>query len=416
MYTAPQAKLARSGSCLFTSQGLRLLAAEVTQLVLRRKQLIPPRTDGDVMKRRRTAKSGKKSETKRPKKKAGPARLEMPCAPSMLRRVFVLGAGFSFPAGLPLARQLLEQVYKNLSVPKRDQLRDALSYFQPMDWGDGGSVAVTSALSTVVVEDFMSLLGIGRSYATHFPGDHWSASQIQELEKSLIRELALLFARLEREIVTQRSEYIRRFVSRLSPLDTIITFNWDTLVESSIRRAALNVAYLRCRNANDRLVLKLHGSVDWFHTDEVRVEFRPRCERIDRHLLQVPSQLPGETSITAPEANPQILPPTFFKNLDQATDFAVIWQAAATSIALADEVHLIGYRLPPEDLFARVLLRRSIRTNAERRQGILPSISAVNLSQSDIDGLRRQIAPEIIGKPMSVVDAPWCRFANTKDN
>ena len=56
-----------------------------------------------------------------------------------------------------------------------------------------------------------------------------------------------------------------RFVSSLEPNATVVSFNWDVLLELSILKARKSFQYLpTTTSGSDTLILKPHGSINWF--------------------------------------------------------------------------------------------------------------------------------------------------------
>lgn len=188
-------------------------------------------------------------------------------------RIFVLGAGFSRPAGLPLATELYTAVRERiLSRHGRDTkfTRDVNNYISYCE--DCGFTGQTD--ENLDLERFMSYLDI-EHYLGFRGKDTWS----QEGNES-----QLMIRKSIGEVIHDRTpspdrlpDFYYRFAESLSPHDTVLTLNYDLLLES-----ALSIVGKPFRRYPDRfksvdqyggtidsdveelVLLKLHGSIDWF--------------------------------------------------------------------------------------------------------------------------------------------------------
>lgn len=198
-----------------------------------------------------------------------------------MARLFIVGAGFSRHAGLPLGSELFDEVltaarhtnvrgnnlYDNILKPDIDR-------FLHFNQRTGGACL---AEQDVDAEEFISFLDL-----EHFLGLKGSdvygeeGDRSQQLVKNLIAKI--LFMRQERMTADQWAPYTD-FASRLRPLDVIITFNYDTILETSIEGAQIpyrlvpsrfdevHTGYATVKTPETEVVvLKMHGSIDWFDT------------------------------------------------------------------------------------------------------------------------------------------------------
>ncbi len=165
---------------------------------------------------------------------------------------------------------------------------------------------------------------------------------------------------------------------------TVITFNYDTLVEAAFaslreelcfpRSAAghlclstLNLPMLSARQGNAVLggedpatfeFLKLHGSLNWMYSGDRggygdalydTREIGTWGTRLRRSFESVRLEAPG--------LEVALLPPTPTKNGMMTNGMLRhLWVRAADAIASADRVVVIGYSLPPSDRIVRSML------------------------------------------------------------
>lgn len=194
-------------------------------------------------------------------------------------RVFVLGAGFSRAAGLPLAPELWREVQRRARglTGRAEQFRDDLeTYIQYRKDCDG----VTLTLDEIDFEEFLAFLDV-EHYLGLRGSDTWSVdgNEAQVVVKTLIGEI-LAEAMPSSDAVPP---LYRRFAAGLHPNDYILTFNYDVLLERALESVgkAFRLFPKRFKNVgpggaevdtsrDEVVILKLHGSIDWFDRTQYR--------------------------------------------------------------------------------------------------------------------------------------------------
>ena len=204
--------------------------------------------------------------------------------------VYVLGAGFSAPAGLPLGTALWREIYGRAMIMAADRsqraskFRDDLQAFIEFKQQCHG---IRLQPEEVIFEEFLGFLDI-----EHFLGlrgsETWSeaGNESQVIVKTLIGQV--LSESLPRQVPTLYLEFARK----LKPRDIILTFNYDTLLESAREAVGTPFRLVHERYAHvypsgsgtldtskdEVIFLKLHGSIDWFD----RKPYRLRVEDAQR--------------------------------------------------------------------------------------------------------------------------------------
>ncbi len=189
-------------------------------------------------------------------------------------RVFVLGAGFSHQAGLPLGNELFVRIiqeskkgvlYEN--ILKAD-IEDYIDYIK----ATSGKQIIESEID---LEKFASFLDI--QHLLYLRGsDTWSSEGNRS--QIVIRNLIglILNNKIENMNDSEMSLY-NKFASKLDTKDFVITFNYDTILEKALeainkpyrlfpqRFSAIHSTWGEVDTTHEEVViLKLHGSIDWF--------------------------------------------------------------------------------------------------------------------------------------------------------
>jgi hypothetical protein len=167
----------------------------------------------------------------------------------------------------------------------------------------------------------------------------------------------------------QREQWdpFRSWESELGPTDTIITFNYDrvleTLAEAHNRRAQQlrfpmsQLKTIRPGRVEEDMrdsvgccpVMKLHGSVDW------------RLVSKDPAAIEIMDGKPTFAIDCKPEDLAIATPGPSKKDLTVA--FADLWRQARKALSEASVIVFVGFRFPPTDSDARRELLGAIREN-----------------------------------------------------
>lgn len=300
-----------------------------------------------------------------------------------------MGAGFSRYAGLPLGSEIFQEVvaeakegvlYKNVLKPDLDRFRLLKKVSQGIEIEEG-SVDAEEFIAFLDVEHFLRLKG----------SDVYSeeADRSQQLVKNLIAKI--LLARQSAIRPAQWGPYLD-FTCRLQPGDFVLTFNYDTVLETALERVGkpyrldpdrfdevLPGGGIKTSEETDVVVLKLHGSIDWFDIDpwERQREYFSRFPRPirDRHpVFGDPNSFNPKSIVVEPyfedcqlrrirriqnlegylakaslviEA-PLILAPSYQKLLS-SSPLKELWWGMAEAGSLMETVAVVGFSLPVQD-------------------------------------------------------------------
>jgi hypothetical protein len=203
-----------------------------------------------------------------------------------LDTVFILGAGFSRDAGMPLQREILSSVRSlDLLVPPRDvQAKYIEAYALVQEFMNH----FFELVSEPTLEDVFTFLDDSIARRQHCLGFKWK--DLAEVHSSLVQLIAVCFLDRQARIpAPERASYERVAAGMLGqlcdcPRSVVLSLNWDCVAERSLSAvvdSGRGIA-VRCCPAATPLdkadereawsldngpglsVLKLHGSIDWF--------------------------------------------------------------------------------------------------------------------------------------------------------
>ncbi len=323
------------------------------------------------------------------------------------KTVFILGAGFSIPAGAPSQYRLIQKMI---------ELRDR-PQFKPIvdDWVTQLESFLSNELCIskdrffeVALEDIFTPIDRCILDGISFRGIE--NAQLPGLRNNFY---SLIVLALRHSLRNGRRDYINNFSNYLVDIAksrignekidqvSVITTNWDIALDNSLQNVIKKIpkvqnapfagvvdycCHISSLKEKDELIkpglyalgkggfnmklLKLHGSMNWLQC--------PKCQRLyvkfyannpggflahnqfcrhcrnnfntenDRHIKLVPN----------------MIMPTFLKDLNNF-QVKLIWQNAGIELSEASIVIFIGYSLPYADFELRQLLSRMIRSDAK---------------------------------------------------
>lgn len=314
-------------------------------------------------------------------------------------RIFVLGAGFSRPAGLPLASELWEEVMARARQLDwaAEELEYELKEFERYRGSRGDDLSVP-----VDFEDFLSFLDF--EHALGLKGSKSFSDEGNRLQLTLKWLIAQVIVERTPEPSDLPDCYVQ-FAEALQPTDYVLTFNYDTVLEDSLDRIGkpyrlftdryeeIDGFYATTDNSVEEVVvIKLHGSVDWFdkarydeqvesrrasgldpvESPPVSIVFNPSSPVSTVPLLEGPQfdddpltsahrVVSGLEWIYGRQPNllvsPLMLAPSYAKVLYAARLKYFFWGLGRTG-GYNMGIVVVGYSLPRHDDYARLILLR----------------------------------------------------------
>jgi|GEM_PF-3697684 len=315
-----------------------------------------------------------------------------------IKRVFILGAGFSAPLGMPLTPDLLKLTHnvaktknrsKNRPYGQADWLLGYLKFYYPTKEFTHDMIENKKSPLDFDIEQFLSLASATSAYGEDWSdGDDqfisfckaWIAEAIFNEQQKSLRDILL-----SGQIPPQYSLFVDCLKSSM-----VITFNWDTILEhmmqlrscpyvcginpwqslaymESVDDTWKSLAYLESVDKNDSgykvPILKLHGSIDWTSaSSSARVAQDWECltpdEQDDNKIFRVSGACLKDHFAninTRYLAVPKIVIPGYDK-IHQIKKLGSLWDAPWEYFNDDLEIVIIGFSMREDDLHSRAFI------------------------------------------------------------
>jgi hypothetical protein len=206
-------------------------------------------------------------------------------------------------------------------------------------------------------------------------------------------------------VIPRESKIHKAILERLNPGDTIITFNYDLIIEESFSSAQLwnpvdgygiqtsgktkgwAGRWLEARHYENKrsklLLLKLHGSLNWnAYSGAAGIRLKPKPYFVSRKK--------GETRFE----NILILAPGWKKAID-VNPYKSFWREARLRLEKCKTLIILGYSLPETDLLAQSLFGEVVRTRAARRKKFIKQLHLADHEDSVKDRFNNLFTPAL---------------------
>jgi hypothetical protein len=297
-----------------------------------------------------------------------------------MKRVWILGSGFSRPLDGPLLVDLLADVpnaisNQNLEVVHHDKSirqffrnglakrwwRHAEHFLAIVDTARKHTEArlpeVTDAMMRLQLNDGFGAFGGG-------------VEQIATIAKRALLIDVWSFLQIDYgDIASERWAPYREWATRLTADDTVVSFNYDAVPEL-LKKGGGHLRIVHpTQNEQEKfeltedektyaLVLKLHGSVNWY-------------SQKDKPNNIFMSEGNNSPCIRDPQFVPEIGVPGPSKMDVCEGKFSYLWDLAGKAIESANEIILIGYSFPDTDNYARARMLSHLNANARKGSIVL---------------------------------------------
>lgn len=326
-----------------------------------------------------------------------------------MRTVYLLGAGFSKPAGMPLATEVLPLLAKKLEAGRegdgQDDGRDEemtawLADLQKrVEWLEGGEsghrglnieeVFHLGHFDAEVHRLMQQLCPVGRSSGE----TPWQTAEAIEgwlryLEEDLVEVLV-------GSEDGANLDPIKQWACAVRDTDTVVTFNYDTLVERAFQELGRSWNHgFELENGAGVTVFKLHGSVDWIVADRTEAFSqldllfdKPNANRTNvrtghveddcrlrrcRDRAQLREWITGRAIQKLPPGawprTPGMAGLGAYKELHRVPGLGPTWVRAMRAVRDAERLVVVGFSISDFDTMARLQLSYVARTRHEERR------------------------------------------------
>jgi hypothetical protein len=304
----------------------------------------------------------------------------MPTKPR--KTVFILGAGFSMPAGIPSQAKLLGAILSGNIDKELEKHRKQLKAFIKNVFGLSPSKAAQLDLEDIYTP-------IHQSIARNQSLKGYSPEALKKLETSLN---ILIGEQINIRVDDAKADYVVKFAevlvkrkeaSRNSDSFAVFSLNWDILLDrrlfSRIDSKEGTVDYC-CHCAGvDKYnkvtpgllargqglftvkLLKLHGSLNWLNCSECGRLFINRLEKIARGGFDGKQncRFCSKNHVIPAKLDAALLLPIFQKDMARF-HFQHIWNQAGIELSEATKLVFIGYSFPLADFDFRSLITKHV--------------------------------------------------------
>jgi hypothetical protein len=217
------------------------------------------------------------------------------------------------------------------------------------------------------IEDFLNLLEMAKKFNSEefITSKVWSRPKLEEVKVLTLKAVTDYI--WERMGDAGKQRVVHEFVRQhLREGDTIITFNRDLTFERALENypgdPGFLYTYSKDRDEKHFSLLKPHGSIDWF--DKTRINglvSTSELGSLDKALCYYP-RFDRAKNPKLVDVAPTIVPPVAEKEFE--IEFLKrTWRFVYRAVSNATQLHIIGYSLPREDQFARLVFRRALLNN-----------------------------------------------------
>lgn len=227
---------------------------------------------------------------------------------------------------------------------------------------------------TVNLEDVFTSFDKSLSLKEHI--HKYTYAELDKIRHSIVRLFVYYFSKCIDKHDFQHSDYLN-FINHLKvnfkdSFPTIITTNWDTLLEKYLDEN--NMEYGLILHDNYYIVdgqpqgmgltkklnlIKIHGSINWLRClscNTLSVTKDTPTILFQDDIKEKCNRCSSESSILF---QPEIITPTMIKSIDSLL-YRNLWGAAGNELMSAEHIIFVGYSLPLADYDFRYLLQKHV--------------------------------------------------------
>jgi len=282
--------------------------------------------------------------------------------------LYVLGAGFSAKAKCPLMPEFTDKnsfkwLKKRLNKKDKKRLEFLESYvLDRMDLGYCHNI-----------EEFLNHVSVGNflwmeSTTEYKRGTNPGSRIFRELQWYIVK---LIQEKTVKKIPSEYEKFVRMALKQNA---TIISFNYDLIVEAVLEKLNKHYAYdPRDKDENHPLILKLHGSGNWYYCMD--------CNFPAIHKYYVADKILSRRfkckRCKSVNLEPIIIPPMLskdYQNPKHGEDLIrFLWHDATNELLDADKVIFIGFSMTKTDWVVQELFKFCSNMNSNIEYEVINS-------------------------------------------
>jgi len=298
-----------------------------------------------------------------------------------INKVFILGAGASKPAGAPLINEFLGNGIFHLlhGEPHPDKLGNYKNFFAYLKDRHGFDIDDPAPYKSnpfafvdntkINIEQILSDIEEGISKGN------------VNLEKTRKEAVRFVFLTLENAVKDGSNNncypaFVKRKIDISNYESTIITFNYETMLERALPRGyySYGIDIDKDKNItfptyekyykNNLLLLKLHGSLNWAvcaQCSKMHLFWSKRYDNISKEKCKS-----CDSNLEAVLIPPTRVKSNHLKDIWKGIGLEKLWRIAKEKIISADEITIIGYSFGEYDYEATGLILDAIKANINK--------------------------------------------------
>jgi len=273
----------------------------------------------------------------------------------MRNNVYILGAGFSAEANIPLTSSLLNKAID--LIKKEDKsIYDDLNYlvesYYKIDSAtiDYGFINLSELLTILHYEE---ISGYSSKNQTEIGRSRIISALRYYLCKVIVQNTPLN---------NELPEFYNKFVKKLKPFDIVLSFNWDCLLEIALSNNSITFNH-HFQFQDNIMVAKLHGSINWDYKkeDNLNLDWKPigLVEHLNKSEIYFSDDLLNvdkwKYSFSDSNLSPLIVMPGLGKSFD-VLKLSCYWSNLSYSVGFAKQIFILGLGLSDDDFLLSKML------------------------------------------------------------